>query len=373
MEAKYNFETKYRKQVLQCSRCGFCQAVCPVFGLTLRPSLNARGKMLLLKEIMDGEIDLDSEELVETLYQCTTCASCEENCPSGVNVPDIIKEARKDMVHIGSCHPAFKGMNEVLQESGNIYAEDEPEDFERKRNQKAEHVYFIGCVGSYREDEATMSVLALLDRLKVDYTLIDEVCCTGVLEDLGYPMIDKHVRTNIDLILATGAKTVITGCPYCSRTFNNKPQYAELKEKGIRVVHIIQFLKDFDFGVQTEKRVTYHDPCDLGRHCGIYDEPREIIRKIAPNFVEMPHTRENALCCGAGGGVRGAYPKNSIGMARRRLKEVEEVDADILLTECNSCLHNFSNAKLRKQKFKIYNITQFISKLMEEGSEKDKA
>ena len=131
-------------------------------------------------------------------------------------------------------------------------------------------------------------------------------------------------------------------------------------------MHIIQFLKDFDFGVQTEKRVTYHDPCDLGRHCGIYDEPREIIRKIAPNFVEMPHTRENALCCGAGGGVRGAYPKNSIGMARRRLKEVEEVDADILLTECNSCLHNFSNAKLRKQRFKIYNITQFISKLLEE-------
>jgi len=211
-----------------------------------------------------------------------------------------------------------------------------------------------------------MSVLALLDRLKVDYTLIDEVCCTGVLEDLGYPMVDKHVRTNIDLILSTGAKTVITGCPYCSRTFNNKPQYAELKEKGIRVVHIIQFLEDFDFGVQTEKRVTYHDPCDLGRHCGIYDEPREIIRKIAPNFVEMTHNRENALCCGAGGGVRGAYPKNSIGMARRRLQEVEEVNADILLTECNSCLHNFSNAKLRKQKFKIYNITQFISKLMEE-------
>jgi len=184
---------------------------------------------------------------------------------------------------------------------------------------------------------------------------------------VGYPINEGLARKNIDLILATGAKTVITGCPYCSRTFKNKPQYAELKEKGINVVHITQFLKDYEFGVETDKRVTYHDPCDLGRHCGIYEEPREIILKIAPNFVEMPHNRADALCCGAGGGVRGAYPKNSIAMARRRLEEVEEVGAEVMLTECNSCLHNFSNAKLRKQEFKIYNITQFINELMEEA------
>ena len=366
METKYDFERKYREQILQCSRCGFCQAVCPVFGATLRPALNARGKMLILKEVMDGTIDLN-DELIETLFQCTTCASCAENCPSGVNVPDIIKQVRKDMVNIGSCHPAFKGMNEVLKNHTNIYAEDEPEDFERERNKKAEYVYFIGCVGSYREDEATLETLDLLDRLNVDYTLIDEVCCSGVLEDVGYDMNENLVRKNVDMILATSAKTVITGCPYCSRTFNNKPQYAELKDKGIKVLHITQFLKDFDFGVTTDKLVTYHDPCDLGRHCGIYEEPRQIIRKIAPNFVELRHNRVDSLCCGAGGGVRGAYAKNSIAMARRRLEEVEEVDAEVVLTECNSCVHNLANAKLRKQKFKIYNISQFVNELMEEA------
>ena len=231
--------------------------------------------------VMDGTIDLN-DELIETLFQCTICAACAENCPSCVNVPDIIKQVRKDMVNIGSCHPAFKGMNEVLKNHTNIYGEDEPEDFERERNKKTEYVYFIGCVGSYREDEATLETLDLLDRLNVDYTLIDEVCCSGFLEDVGYDMNEDLVRKNMDMILATGAKTVITGCPYCSRTFNNKPQYAELKEKGIKVLHITQFLKDFDFGVTTNKLVTYHDPCDLGRHCGIYEEPREIIRKIAP-------------------------------------------------------------------------------------------
>jgi Fe-S oxidoreductase len=320
----------------------------------------------VLKEVMDGTIEL-SDELIETLFQCTICKSCFENCPSGVDVPEIIRQTRRDMVQIGSCHPAFEGMNEVLKNHTNIYAEDEPEDFERERNKKAKYVYFIGCVGSYREDEATMSTLELLDRLKVDYTLIDEVCCSGVLEDLGYQINERLARKNIDLILATGAKTVITGCPYCSRTFNNKPQYAELRDKGVEIIHITQFLKDLDFGVKTGKLVTYHDPCDLGRHCGIYEEPREIIRKIAPRFVELRHNRVDALCCGAGGGVRGAYPKNSIAMARRRLQEVEEVGADVVLTECNSCVHNLSNAKLRKQKFRIYNISQFINELMEGG------
>ena len=366
MEAKYDFEKTYRTQILQCSRCGFCQAVCPIYGVTLRPSLNARGKMLLLKEVMDGKLELE-DAMIETLFQCTTCGSCAESCPSGVSVPEIIRLARKDMVHIGSCHPAFKGMNEVLKRHTNIYAQKESEDFERERNRKAESVFFIGCVGSYSEEETTMATLELLDRLQVDYTLIDEVCCSGVLEDVGYEINDELVRRNIELILETGAKRVITGCPYCFRTFNNSPHFAELLQKGVNIIHMTQLMSEFDFDVKTQKRVTYHDPCDLGRHCGIYQEPRDTIRKIAPNFVEMIHNRADALCCGAGGGMRGAFAKNSIDMARRRLKEAEEIDVDVVLTECNSCVHNLSNAKLRKQKFDIYNTTQFIHKLMNLG------
>ncbi len=322
--------------------------------------------MLILKEVMDGSIDL-SDELVETLFQCTTCASCSEQCPSGVNPPEIIKQVRKDMVNLGICHPAFEGMNRILQEHTNIYAEDEPEDFERERNKKADFVFFIGCVGSYRENEAAMATLDFLDHFKVDYTLIDEVCCSGVLEDVGYEINKNLVQKNIDLILDTGAKTVITGCPFCSRTFNNKTQYDRLKQEEIKVIHISQFLKDFDPGVKTDKLVTYHDPCDLGRHCGIYEEPREIIRKIAPNFVEMRHNRANALCCGAGGGVRGAFAKNSIAMARRRLEEAAEIDAEVILTECNSCVHNLKNAKFRAQEFRIFTTTEFLNHLLDEA------
>jgi Fe-S oxidoreductase len=81
----------------------------------------------------------------------------------------------------------------------------------------------------------------------------------------------------------------------------------------------------------------------------------------------MQHHHANSLCCGAGGGVRGAFAKNSIAMARRRLKEAEEIDADIVLTECNSCVHNLGNAKLRAQKFRIFTTTGFLNHLLDEA------
>ena len=207
----------------------------------------------------------------------------------------------------------------------------------------------------------------LLDRLEVDFTLVDEVCCSGVLEDVGHAINTDLAGRNINAILATGAHTVITGCPYCFRTFKNKEAYAPLKDKGVNLVHISQFIAGFDLGVSTDLTVTYHDPCDLGRHCGIYEEPRETIRKIAPNFKEMPHHHAASLCCGSGGGVRGAYAKNSLAMARRRLDEALAMEADVLLTECNSCVHNLVNAKLRKQKIRICNTTEFINELLEKA------
>jgi len=367
MKENYRFEVDFGEQILCCSVCGFCQAACPIYGLTRRPALNARGKMLLLQEILKGQMELD-QDLVETLFQCTGCASCEVNCPSGVEVSEILRHVRQEMVDRGACHPAFTGMNDVLRTAANIYAESDAPDYveTRKVDQRAEHVYFAGCVGAYREEEATEATLDLLDRLEVDYTLIDEACCTGILEDVGYAIHTAKADVIIDRVKATGAKTLITGCPYCYRTFKNKTQYKGLAESGIEVIHISRFFMAKDFGVTTDQVVTYHDPCDLGRHGGIYEEPRTTIKKIADNFIEMEHHHAQSLCCGAGGGVRGGYPSNSIGMARRRLAEAEAIGADVVLTECNSCVHNLSNAKLRRQKMKIFTTPQFIRHLLEE-------
>lgn len=365
-EQDYEFARTYRDDILKCSRCGYCQAVCPLFGTTLRPSLNARGKMLLLKEVMDGKLELNGE-MLETLCQCTTCGACHENCPSGVNVPEVLKAARRDLARMGSCHPAFEGMHEVLQKHDNLYMEDELPDFDQERDrQGAENVFYVGCVGNFREDEATESALELLDRLGVDYTLVTEFCCSGVLGDVGFEPNPELVRKNIESIRNIGARRLVCACPYCYRTFAHHPAYRELAE-SMEIVHLVQFLEGFDFPVTCDERVTYHDSCDLGRHCGIYDEPRRIIDKVAGSCVEMSQHHSKSLCCGAGGGVRGAYARNSVDMARRRYEQALDTGADILLTGCNMCVGNLSNAKKRSDKTRIVNIVTWLNELMEDA------
>jgi Fe-S oxidoreductase len=367
VEPKYQFAKKYRKQILQCSRCGYCQASCPVFEATKRPALNARGKMLLLKEIMDGDLDF-SEEMIETFAQCSTCAACHENCPSGVDVPKIIKEARKDMVHIGSCHPAFTSMNEVLLKNDNIYMEDELPDFDKDRDRVgAEVIYYVGCVGNYREDENTEATLELFDRLKLDYTMVTEVCCSGVLNDVGYQLNPELARKNVEQMLSIGAKMIICSCPYCYKTFTHAEEYKELNEK-MEIIHLSQFLAKQDFShLATDDKVTYHDSCDLGRHCNIYDEPRKTITEFADDFVELPNNRNKSRCCGAGGGMRGAYGTNSVAMAKNRMQEILGTEADVVLTSCNQCVNNLSNAKKRKDKIRIVNMAEYLNELLEDA------
>lgn len=361
MSTQLQFDEKKRKAIAQCSRCGFCRAVCPIFDLTKRPITNARGKMILLKEVMEGKLPL-TEAVAQAFLRCTTCMNCTTHCPSGVDPQQMVKAMRKDMVGAGFDN-LFKAMGETVEKTGNIYGETERQDWGHKKG-KAPIVLFLGCVGTYREEESVKETLQLLDILKVGFTLIDEVCCSGVLDDVGYTMRADLARRNIQEIRNTEAETLITTCPYCYRVFKDHPSY---KDMGLEIKHITQFLKNFDFGVTTDKKVTYHDPCDLGRHAGIYEEPREIIRKIAPNFVEPRQTRENAMCCGAGGGFRGAFAKESVKIARNRLSQIiDETGAEVLLTECPSCLHNFKNAKRQKQKIEIYNLTEFITKLYQE-------
>lgn len=355
--------TRFFDLIRRCNHCGSCQTDCPLFKATCRTSLSARGKMIILQDILEYRQEI-CDELIESFFQCTLCGACAARCPAGVDAPDILRAARRDMIRMGICHPVFQSMDQILTKHPNIYAAEERETFGRKVNQRTEVVFFMGCVGRYREGESVAASLDLLDYLQIGYTLIDEVCCGGVLEDVGFSIHEDLPAKNVALILDTGARSVITGCPYCMRTFKNKEAYKPLRDADIEVMHFSQFLKEFEFGVRSELKVTYHDPCDLGRHSGIYEDPRRIIGKIASNFVELPNNHGNSLCCGAGGGMRGAYARNSLAMARQRLEQVEELGVDVLLTECNSCVHNLTNAKLRKQKFQICTISQFIKRLL---------
>ncbi len=310
----------------------------------------------------DPERHFDSS-IFENAFQCTLCKTCTEKCPYHLEMYQIVKDTRRELVNLGHFIEGHQIMRDTVLQHGNIYGEPRPEIGHKKQN--PEYALFVGCVGTYREQEAAEKIMNLLDRLGISYSRVDEVCCGGVFPDVGFEASTEHAQQNVDVIRKTGATKLLCTCPKCYRTFKDDPRYKDL---GMDVYHLLEVLSRFDFQKITDKKVTYHDPCDLGRHSGIYDQPRRIIKQIAPNFVEMPRSRELAKCCGAGGGVRGAYGVKSVNIARDRVTEADET-AEILLTECFSCLHNFKNAKKRKQPIEIYTVSEFISDALEGGHE----
>jgi len=350
---------RWRREMLVCIRCAYCFVDCPVYKELGWENASARAKMSLSYGLLTKDIEY-TDSILERLFQCTTCGQCEINCPAKVKILDVVKAARKDLVESGYFFSVHKLMKEAVDKSGNVYGEEKREKQPLKKN--AQYALFVGCVGTYREEESVKRTIKLLERLGISYTRLDEACCGGVFSYVGLDNSGRNVQHNKEEIKKTGAEKLLTTCPMCYRTFKENPEYSDL---GLEVVHITQLLSQLNINVKTDEVVTYHDPCDLGRHSGIYEEPRQIIKKFASNFVEFDKNRENAHCCGAGGGVRGAFTRLSINMAKRRLKEAIDKGASVLLTECPSCLHNFRNARKRKQPIKIYNISEYLSILME--------
>ena len=366
MADPYEFTRRFADQIYKCSRCGFCQAVCPVYGLTHRPVHNARGKMLLLKEVLEGRLDF-SRELMEVLSQCTTCATCTQNCPSGMQVTEIIKAARRDMIKSGVCHPVFADMARAIDEHGNVFGPAGSADFKGGRGQKAEYVFFLGCAGRYLAKKASRAAMGILDLLGMDYTLVKESCCFGLPAEAGFDFRPDLVERNLKAILSTGAHSLITACPHCFQVFNKSTAYEPLRAAGVKVLHLSQLLAGIAWGVKTELSVSFHDPCYLGRHAGLYEPPRQIIRQIAPGFVELPQSRAEALCCGAGGGAGRAFAQNSLALAGRVLAQARQAGAKVLLTDCHLCAHNLAQAMPAIGDIKVMTIAHLLGELLGQG------
>jgi len=384
MEAKHDFERKYRNQILQCSRCGFCQAVCPIFETTLRPAYNARGKMLLLKEVMDGQIEL-SKELAETFYHCTTCQSCTYSCPAKINVSEIVEEIRKKLYSDGYAPEPVLGVRDNISKAGNVYASAREDRIEiyppslREKIQKnefpakAETLLFMGCLPSYLDMKIVPSLIKTLDAGEVNYTTLatKESCCGFPLYLMGSDEFDAHAKKVMQIIKTTGARELVTPCAGCYKTFKNL--YTEIGELGIEVYHSVQYFEKLlnegtlDFKKEIAKKVTYHDPCDLGRACGIFEEPRNIIKRIpGVEFVEMERNRLDARCCGGGGGMLAYNPEMAVEMAAERVRDALAVGAEIIVSGCPACKDNLRKGsraipKEERGKIKIIDITEMVT------------
>ncbi|MBM3303041.1 MAG: (Fe-S)-binding protein [Deltaproteobacteria bacterium] len=248
-------------------------------------------------------------------------------------------------------------MSNVI-EKGNIYGAELESIGDSDSN--PDLAYFAGCVGVFMEHESVSQTAALLKLLGNRVAIIDDLCCGGPCEVGGFEIPEIATERVIERVKSLGVAKILTSCPRCSITFRNTPVYRE----HFQAEHITEFLSGLGWPELSDRKITYHDPCELSRIQSITQEPRTVLGKIAPNLIEMPHNRDLTACCGAGGGLRGVQARLSIGIARKRLEEAIDLGAQVLLTECYSCLHNFVNARRSTDHIEVFNLSQYLYQLL---------
>jgi heterodisulfide reductase subunit D len=237
-------------------------------------------------------------------------------------------------------------------------------------------LYFRGCVVREKLPNIEVATKKILDKAQVDYHILEnEGCCGSFLLRTGFTEDAREVMTNALQDLRD--QKIVVSCAGCYNTLKN--DYKNLLGVELDVIHISQLFRDLiSEGIlkpeKTDLKVCYHDPCHLGRHCGEYQAPRDVLNSAA-QVVEMEREKDKSRCCGAGGGVKSAFPETAIKLARKRIEDARDTDADILVTSCSFCLINLSSAyenskKDKKDVLPVKDLSEILLWALEIKSEK---
>jgi glycolate oxidase len=375
-----SFGEKVDNELLACIQCGFCRAGCPTYAQTGLESMNARGRVLLTFNLMSGRLK-PSEEMAARLYQCTNCLNCKYVCPSRVEVADIVQAARTRLVKAGFLPEVFQASSRSITQYGNPFGEPRekrtdtfPAGFQPAQK-GAEVLLFGGCVGSYQDINLIPNLMAILDKTGISYTSLgqEEDCCGYLSYLIGLEDDFRAcVAGNLRKFTALGVKQIVTSCPGCYRTLSKLyPAYGGGSE--IKVHHVTTFLNELlSQGKVPLKgngglKIAYHDPCDLGRHMNIFEEPRQVLKSVpGVELTEFKLNRLMAKCCGSGGGVKGFDNRLSQDMAYERVLQAVDVGAEMIVSACPSCKSNLTQgaARVRKEKkgkIKVKDITEVVA------------
>ena len=353
----------------RCFRCGYCKFPnnyqdfnCPSYSKFRFETYSPGGRMWLLRAWLNGEMK-SSARLAEILFSCATCGNCVEHCVFPKFKDDILHvflAAREEMVNQGTVPPAVRDYLKTLQVHGNPYKLPrlEREKWKHGLNLESysgqEYLFHAGCVGSLDERGIKMarSVAGLLKKLGVSLgTLGIEENCDGnealALGEKG--VFQSLVEKNLQSFQRLGVKKVITLTPHAYHAFKNdypKDAYP------LEVFHYTQILsaqakKLSALPTPSSFRVTYHDPCYLGRHNKEYQAPRKILKSISGlQLLEMGRAKENAFCCGGGGGnfFTELLGSGAESPARARVREAADTNASVLAVACPNCAKMLDDA-----------------------------
>jgi Fe-S oxidoreductase len=359
-----------------CYQCGICDVVCPwnrVRQFSMRK---------IVRQATFGLTEIEQEDI----WRCTTCGTCPQRCPQGVNQIELGVSLRRIATEYG-VFP--KSVTPIVTVSGSLMAEGNP--FDMKRSQRAdwaeglsvptftegmEILYFPGCYLSYdpRLKKVAAATVKILNKAGVNFGILGtkENCCGESIRKTGNEPLFKHLaKENIKTFIDHGVKKILVSSPHCYHTFKN--EYPEFNVH-FEIIHISQFLSELmREGRLTPARkygqtMTYHDPCYLGRHNGIFDAPRDVLNRVSDTALnEMENCRENSFCCGGGGGRIWMETPKGERFSDLRLQQAIEVEAELLVTACPYCMTNFTGSSLSLEggrTIEIKDITEVVQEVM---------
>jgi len=391
-----------RKNTWNCARCSVCKwvdswevksarfaKICPSSLYYLFDAYSCQGRMDVSLALIDGNLKYeDSPGLLDIYYKCNMCGGCDAMCKRVQDMEPlrVIQEMRTTLVGDGQLLPLHMPVMDNLRKEDNMMMKPKAErgkwaeglKVKDLTKEKAEVVFHAGCNLSFDEElwKVARTAVTLLKNAGVDVSIMgkDETCCGGKAYEMGYQgELTKYAESNMEAWTNAGVKTVVTTCSDGYYTF--KHLYPELGYR-FEVLHIVEFIDrlikegKLKFTKTIPMTVTYHDPCHLGRRdhvyvpgeaiMGIYDPPRDIIKSIPGlELIEMERIKEYAWCCGAGGGVKEAYPDFNTFTAQERIEEAKATGAEALVTACPWCERNFLDT-LNGDKMKVYDIVELV-------------
>jgi Fe-S oxidoreductase len=381
---------------------------CPSLVKYLFDAYSAFGRLRLAWALMEGRLDY-SPSFLDAVYQCTLGGACDVGCKRNLDLEPllVLETLRARCVKDGQGPmPEHRKIAESIARTHNRLGAPHENRLNwfpqgQKPATKSQLLYFVGCASSYVHQEIAQATMKILNSAGQDFAITDnEWCCGYLLYSTGQvEEAKKQMEHNLAAIRDTGAKTVVVSCAECYHTL--KVTYPKLlgistSELGFEVLHITEYVDrllnegKIKLANKVDLKATYHDPCNLARlsepwiqwegkrtefGCleppkefrrgthGVYQPPRNILKAIPGiELVEMPRFKENAWCCGSGGGVKEAFPDFALWTAEERISEVKAVAAEAIVSACPHCKTNFQEAIERgKDKIAVYDITEIIS------------
>lgn len=341
----------------KCVNCGSCSSVCPV----LKPVAAGyyRGPDSITASLTRCFPDLGDAR--DAVFNCTRCGACADACPMGINIPELILFARRKSFQIKNSplRTVYAEKLRSFEISAAPGGEVANEKFKKYEKGSAKTVFFAGCAARSSGVDDAVKILGLLEAAGVEFTTIDEKCCGGFNRVVGAG--PERGAENIKSFEAAGAERIVTGCPHCLETFRNaEPYKKEFADRGIKVLHISELLLELDITIEKfGGEAVWHDPCFLGRLCGVYDAPRRLAERLGVTMLEMPACREKSACCGSADGTFIIDRKVSEALGERRLRMAEATGAETLLTECPACASAFR--AVNERKIKVNSLAAFIA------------